>query len=617
LDGWLETTERGGGVRSMRRNSNGLLLIAGSVMVLLAITALVAGHELDLHSGQIRRQGVALANALSRIPLDRLAPEGRQLAPLSLVRASHAHSNFLYGAVVSTSGEILDAVPGRDALPAFPDEEIVGSSQRVIELSKGGVHAREFAAPILEDGRLVGQVRIGFQEPSYAEVLRDSPSHAIVALLVFLMVPLASLWLRSELRPLREVAVRLDGPDDGMGALVPSRTPSSDAIAMIVDRVQSFVDQMDSRSEEILRERMSLLASSKVVSHQKHRYELLLDALPDAVLGLDEAGKVTLVNARAATLLRSEKTELIGASPSSWCPAPELAQLVNRYSGTSNRLIRAEALELSMDSLGDRHYLASVHPQGEDHGVAVVLRDITNEHTARKTQAEFLAHMAHELKVPLNVISMYAESILGSDGADESFRIDASNVIGDEVDRLNGLINNIFSISRIESGSVSVDRQRVRTRELLQDIFESVSRSDRDMALDFDLTLPDAMQPIFADKALFSVAIKNLLTNAIKYNREGGKVELVAEELDGGLLIRVTDTGAGIREDDLDQIFEKFYRSEDDSVAKVTGHGLGLSLVKEIVALHGGEIQVSSELGKGSEFSLVFARDAAIFREEG
>ena len=587
------------------------------MMVLVAITALVAGHELDLHSGQIRRQGVALVNALSRIPLDRLAPEGRQLAPLSLVRASHAHSNFLYGAVVSSSGEILDAVPSRDSLPAFPNEEIVGSSERVIELPKDLGRAREFAAPILGNGRVVGQVRIGFLEPSYLKVLRDSPSHAVVGLLVFLMVPLASLWLRSEIRPLREVAVRLDGSDDEIGARMPSGGSSSDAISMIVDRVQTFVDQMDSRSEAILRERMALLASSKVVSHQKHRFELLLDALPDAVLAVDEAGKVTAANARAASLLRKEKQELIGASPAGWCPAPELVALVNRYSGTSNRLIRPEALELSLESLGDRHFQASVHSQGEGHGMAVVLRDITSEFTQRKTQAEFLAHMAHELKVPLNVISMYAESILGSDGADESFRIDASNVIGDEVDRLNGLINNIFSISRIESGSVSVDRQRVRTRELLQDIFESVSRSDREFALDFELDLPEPMKAIFADKALFSVAIKNLLTNAIKYNREGGKVALCAEELDGGLLIRVTDTGLGIPEDDVDQIFEKFYRSEDDSVIKVTGHGLGLSLVKEIVALHGGEIRVSSELGKGSEFALFFSRDAAIFREEG
>lgn len=601
----------------MRKNSSGLLLVAGSMMVLVAITALVAGHELDLHSGQIRRQGVALVNALSRIPLARLAPEGRQLAPLSLVRASHAHSNFLYGAVVSSSGEILDAVPSRDSLPVFPNEEIVGSSERVVELSEDLGRAREFAAPILENGRLVGQVRIGFLEPSYLNVLRDSPSHAIVALLVLLMVPLASLWLRSEIRPLREVAVRLDGSDDDIGARLSSGGSSSDAISTIVDRVQAFVDQMDSRSEAILRERMALLASSKVVSHQKHRFELLLDALPDAVLAVDEAGKVTAANARAASLLRTEKQELIGASPSGWCPAPELVALVNRYSGTSNRLIRPEAFELSLESLGDRHFQASVHSQGEGHGMAVVIRDITSEFTQRKTQAEFLAHMAHELKVPLNVISMYAESILGSDGADESFRIDASNVIGDEVDRLNGLINNIFSISRIESGSVSVDRQRVRTRELLQDIFESVSRSDREFALDFELDLPEPMKPIFADKALFSVAIKNLLTNAIKYNREGGKVALCAEDLDGGLLIRVTDTGLGIPEDDFDQIFEKFYRSEDDSVVKVTGHGLGLSLVKEIVALHGGEIRVSSELGKGSEFALFFSRDAAIFREEG
>jgi signal transduction histidine kinase len=90
---------------------------------------------------------------------------------------------------------------------------------------------------------------------------------------------------------------------------------------------------------------------------------------------------------------------------------------------------------------------------------------------------------------------------------------------------------------------------------------------------------------------------------------------LIAEDLEEGLLIRVLDTGVGIAEEDLDLVFEKFYRSEDDSIRKVSGHGLGLALVKEIVALHGGEIRVQSELGKGSEFSLFFGRNAAIFRE--
>ena len=278
--------------------------------------------------------------------------------------------------------------------------------------------------------------------------------------------------------------------------------------------------------------------------------------------------------------------------------------------------MRSEAILLSQGELGHRHIEAGLHPIGEGEGLLVVLRDVSAIQAERENQAEFLAHMAHELKAPLNVIAMYSESLLGEESADENFRIDACNVIHDEVDRLNGLINNIFSIGRMEGGHVTIDRQRVRTRELLTDVFETVSRGGDDLDLEFVLDIPDTMQPIYADKQLFSVALNNILTNAIKYNRPEGRVTLTAEEHDEGLLIRISDTGLGIPEDDIDQIFEKFYRSEDEAARKVTGHGLGLSLVKEIIALHGGEVRVTSTLGEGSEFAFFFDRNAALFREQ-
>jgi len=239
----------------------------------------------------------------------------------------------------------------------------------------------------------------------------------------------------------------------------------------------------------------------------------------------------------------------------------------------------------------------------------------SEEFRARKTQSEFLAHMVHELKEPLNVMSMYTESLLDSDAADESFRVDACNVIRDQIDRLNGLINHIFSIDRIESGALFLNRQPIRIRELLEDIFASVSRDDRHQSIRFELTLPGALPPIFADEQLLSVALENLLTNAIKYNRPGGKVALEVDACEIGLLITVADSGIGIDESEFERIFEKFYRSEDENVRKVGGHGLGLALVEQIVTLHGGELRLSSRLGAGSEFSIFFDRKSSIFRD--
>ena len=123
------------------------------------------------------------------------------------------------------------------------------------------------------------------------------------------------------------------------------------------------------------------------------------------------------------------------------------------------------------------------------------------------------------------------------------------------------------------------------------------------------------MSHIHADKDLLRVAINNLLTNAIKYNRPKGDVTLSAEETDEQIIIHVKDTGKGIASDELDKVFEKFYRSSDPEISSIAGHGLGLSLAKSIIELHHGRLQVESELQKGSTFSIIFAKSGGLIKK--
>ncbi len=237
-------------------------------------------------------------------------------------------------------------------------------------------------------------------------------------------------------------------------------------------------------------------------------------------------------------------------------------------------------------------------------GTLVVARDVTQDSVARRAHGEFVSHVAHELKSPLNVVSMYGESLVGGDGASEEFRVEASNVIRDEVERLSGLINTLLSIARIETGAVTIERQRIRLHEFLEDAVAAVSRAAKDKQLEFHLDVPRDVQNIYIDKDLFRVAVNNLLTNAIKYNREQGDVTVTVAETDDRIAIKVRDSGIGIHEDDLPHVFDKFFRSADVEAQKRGGHGLGLSLAREIVELHGGRIRVQTTPGEGSEFTI-------------
>ena len=219
------------------------------------------------------------------------------------------------------------------------------------------------------------------------------------------------------------------------------------------------------------------------------------------------------------------------------------------------------------------------------------------------------------MKSPLNVLFMYSETLLENADASRELTIEAANVIHDETERITQMIDNLLNLTMIEMGTVAMRRQRVKLGELLEDIYETMSRNKLVKSLDFELKVPHDLGSVQLDKDLMRVCINNLISNAIKYNRPGGRIELGAEESDTDVSIHVRDTGIGISPEDQHRIFSKFFRSDDDEVRKRTGHGLGLSLVNEIVKLHHGKIQLNSTPGEGSEFVISFKKEHNMLKD--
>jgi signal transduction histidine kinase len=190
----------------------------------------------------------------------------------------------------------------------------------------------------------------------------------------------------------------------------------------------------------------------------------------------------------------------------------------------------------------------------------------------------------------------------------ETYRVEAVNVIHDEVERLSTLINNLLAINQYELGGVVAQRKHVRLHELLEDAFQNAMQSSSDKDLEFDLDIPREMSLVSIDKDLFRIVINNLLTNAIKYSKPGGKVSLIATEDENSIEIRIIDEGYGIDPQDQAYIFDKFFRSSAESIRNQEGHGLGLALARQIILMHHGELSFTSQTDKGSEFVIRMER---------
>jgi signal transduction histidine kinase len=166
------------------------------------------------------------------------------------------------------------------------------------------------------------------------------------------------------------------------------------------------------------------------------------------------------------------------------------------------------------------------------YGTLVVLRDATREHLARQAGNDFVAHVAHELKSPLNVIGLYGE-MLADAGADvPAVRVEAINVIQDEVERMNSLVNNLLNVSKLEMGSMRPERHRVKLDDLLRDAWQQARTRAEAKGIRLDLQVSRELAAVSVDKDLFRIALNNLLNNSIKYNPAGGSVVLAADEAD-------------------------------------------------------------------------------------
>ncbi|NNC64927.1 MAG: PAS domain-containing protein, partial [Gammaproteobacteria bacterium] len=453
-----------------------LVMIGACLFVIACIVALVVVDQKADHEAQIRARGISMARLLSGLPTDQLVESETYESMLQLVSFSQGTEDFAYAALVDASGGALAEVSGPGVIvPSAPiaNEPSGWIGERSFSLEAAGRRIMEYHAPVFDAGELAGQIRLGFFEPGYRLVAREVSIAAGVALLVFLLAPLFYALLRREIKPLATAGVELEKLlQESNSAVSPAAAPLGEFMA----RFNQFVDYAQGRIKELENDRGELVASAKLISYKKTRIEAVLQTLPVGVLVLDEHGKATYANVRIGQLLGVSKDEILMRPPREWCSNSEVVETLARYETSTAPRFANETVYFKSDDKGERTLAINGYPLLAPQepatvcGTLIVVSDVTQESLARQSRSEFVAHVGHVLKTPLNTLALYSEALLDDDGDDPAERIEAVNTIHDEVERMTGLVNNLLSIARIEMGSIDLDKQRVRINDLLADI---------------------------------------------------------------------------------------------------------------------------------------------------
>ena len=328
--------------------------------------------------------------------------------------------------------------------------------------------------------------------------------------------------------------------------------------------------------------------------------QVLFNSMIEGLLLLDRSQKIYLAN-RAFKNLFGLKVELRGKSILEALRLHELDELVQR--------VQAEGqvfdYEIKLPELTERWLRVNAavisNSAGEREGMILVFHDLTRLKQLERTREEFVANVSHELRTPLSLIKGYVETLL--DGARNNPEVSERflRIIERNTNRLDLLIQDLLTISALESGRIKLNLQQVDLHTVAEKILSDLhSRADnKNMKLVNELPV----LPTRADADRLDQVLANLVDNAIKYGRTNGKVSIGSRKLDDGMLeIFVQDDGPGIPAEALERVFERFYRVDKARSRDQGGTGLGLSIVKHIVQAHGGEVRVVSEVGKGATF---------------
>ncbi|MBL8133033.1 MAG: PAS domain-containing protein [Anaerolineae bacterium] len=357
---------------------------------------------------------------------------------------------------------------------------------------------------------------------------------------------------------------------------------------------KQILDQLQAENE-------SIRAALKYRDVEVKQLNSILAALDQGVIMQDNSGRLVLVNEAAKRLLGSIKAF--------W--GSELGRLFNQYNGVTSAdtelmpVGKPASIEINGKTVGAQIAVVA-DDNGERLGTIMILRDVTHEALSERLKEHFVTAISHELRTPMAVIKGMSEVIAASDGPPNRKLL---ATLARNVEILDRMIVELLDISELASGDFSIRHEELDAEELLWQVVGGQAPEIKRAGLDVSVLVRDASQlRLIGDNQRLRWALGHLLQNAIHYTERGGHILVAASASDHEhIAIQVSDTGVGIREEDLPRIFDRFFRGQartaSGKLIDPRGLGQGLFIARKVIQAHGGELEAASAVGQGSVFT--------------
>ncbi|MBP3886698.1 MAG: HAMP domain-containing protein [Cellulosilyticum sp.] len=346
-----------------------------------------------------------------------------------------------------------------------------------------------------------------------------------------------------------------------------------------------------------------LSATMEVVTSEKNKLEKIFEHMADGVMAFNQQGILIHVNSVCYEMLGNDNM------------GPNFEMIFEKLGidVSFDRLLAGEHYESADEyAIIDDKYLkmqfdAYLNAKGEAEGLVVVIQDVTKQQKLDQMRKEFVANVSHELRTPLTTVKIYTETLIDGAIDDRENAMHFLSVMDKEADRMTALVQDLLELSRIDNKQIQLNFVLLDLQDIINEVVEAqhvhIMNKGHSISVHYDESISYLTK---GDVFRIRQILHNILSNAIKYTIEEGKITISMCKQGGKIEISVQDTGMGIPETDLGRIFERFYRVDKARSRKLGGTGLGLSIAKELMSLHEGDIEIESKVGEGTLVKLIF-----------
>ncbi|NQT68952.1 MAG: hypothetical protein HQ552_05180 [Desulfobacteraceae bacterium] len=590
--------------------------IALLVIFIIGVTILTLNMKQQDEKQKIQdilSKGNYLSSLISLYPIMEFESDKRDYFLRTLTEYT-SKEGFVYLFIHGHAGNALVSLSSGDLSSKIPKDiqtksiTATGLLKQTFEVSGSKDKIFEFAKPVYKNGQRNGTIRLGLKLPPSAFFSSERLSFlAMIAFLILAVLFIGYYGVTLALKPLKNLdqSVITAGSDSESAVKYSGKIAG---IAPIIDDLEEYLSKIKSKVKIIETDNVDLISKLGVTTFEKNKIVKMLDSINFGIIITDVQENIDHINAYMLKLLDKKPEDVVYQPFSAVIDHSEITSFVSNedMAGQSKNISGLGSI-FPETPPGEIFKVSANYLMGGENttiGKIISFHNATVESLAERAKHEFIAHVAHEILTPITNIKSYNEMLMDGEIEDAELQKEFYNTIHEQTNRLADMVKNLLNISKMEMGSLTLNKGLVKTDWFFGDCIESIEASASEKNITIEKNKPDIFPNLMGDKDLLKTAIINILGNALKYTPPNGSITLEISEQDKMVVFDITDTGYGISAEELPHIFEKFYRSSDPQITDQDGSGLGLATTAEIVHLHGGEIDVQSEPGRGSHFTI-------------